>query len=69
MSDIVWFVNQNWGLTEEVLSSYTSLGIDVTLYQNTDYALYLTFLDSVEASQKIDEDVPYLTSNALSNFK
>jgi len=49
MADLVWFVNQNWGIASQVLNSYTSLGIEVTLYQNSDYATYLTFLDSIEA--------------------
>lgn len=64
------FVNQNWDYTTLVQSdnSYPKAGIDLTLYDSTNYDTYVTFLAGNEASNKVDEDVSYLTQGTLDNF-
>ena len=64
------FTNQNWSIDTATDQSwiYNTVGMDVTVYTNTDYDLYVTFLGSNEALQKVDEDVAHLTSSTLSTF-
>lgn len=83
MGDIEWdsrdavstnsFVNQLWNPNssheEYELNIFSSVSLELTLYENEDFATYQTFLDSVEATQKIDEDRDYLTQSTLNNFK
>ena len=40
----------------------------MTLYDSTNYDTYVTFLNGNEASNKVDEDVSYLTQGTLDNF-
>ena len=64
------FTNQNWSIDTATDQSwiYNTVGMDVTVYTNTDYDLYVTFLGSNEALQKVDEDVAHLTSSTLNTF-
>ena len=65
------FVNQNWTSNGsfDMLNEYTSIGMEVTIYQSSDYAIYESFLDASEASNMIDADTDYLTSSYLNSFK
>ena len=58
------FVNQNWGVTTDVsVNTYSTIGIDLEIFASDDFAIYEAYLDSDEASNKIDDDVDYLTSS------
>ena len=64
------FVNHVWTSTGDIiLNLYSSVDMEITLYQSDQYDTYVSFLDSSEASNKINEDVDYLTASYLNNFK
>ena len=64
------FVNHVWTSTgDEVTNLYSSVDMEIMLYQSDQYDTYVSFLDSTEASNKIDEDTDYLTASVLNNFK
>jgi len=57
------FVNQNWtgsGVFEQT-NLYSSVGMEITIYTSDQYTIYDNYLVSTEASNKIDENVDYLT--------
>lgn len=57
------FVNHNWtenGTIEET-NLFSSISMEVTIYTSDQYDIYEAFLASSEASNKVDEDVDYLT--------
>ena len=65
------FVNQNWTIdtTTDLINNYSAVDMEITIFTNTDYDTYLTFLDnSSEALNLVDDTVDYLTSSMLNNF-
>ena len=63
------FVNHVWTGSGEQINLYSSVGTEIELYTSDQYDTYVSFLSSSEATNKIDEDVDYLTQSYLNNFK
>ena len=64
------FVNQNWNIdtTTEQQNIFSDLSLEISIWQNTDYSTYVTFLGGTESSALVDENTAYLTSSMRSNF-
>ena len=65
------FTNQNWVFSSagSSVNTFPKAGMDIEIYDNSQYDTYVTFLNGSEASTKIDEDVSYLTQQTLTDFK
>ena len=63
------FVNHVWTGSGAEINLYSSVETEIELYTSDQYDTYVSFLDSSEATNKIDEDVDYLTQSYLNNFK
>ncbi len=57
------FTNQNWTFNSvgASVNSFPKAGLEISIYNNNDFANYVAFLSDSEASTKVDENVPYLT--------
>ena len=63
-------MNHVWTSTGvETVNPYSSVETEITLYTSDQYDTYVGFLDSSEATNKVDENVDYLTQSYLNNFK
>ena len=75
MADEETFENSNWNYdlqtddTQIVTNSFGTINIETALYQNTEYADYVTWLDGSSALALVDENTDYLTSSVLSSFQ
>ena len=64
------FVNHVWtSIGDQTVNLYSSVETEITLFTSDQYSVYVNFLSSSEATNKIDEDVDYLTQTYLNNFK
>lgn len=64
------FVSQTWSSSgEDVVNLYSSVDAEITLYTNSQYDTYVSFLSSSEASNLVDEDTDYLQQSTLNAFK
>ena len=67
------FVEFNWtlDLTADTtfFKDYPRMDLELTIYENSDYDTYVSFLNSQEAENKINEDYDWLSSNSLTNFQ
>ena len=64
------FVNHVWTYTTSPeINQYSSVETEIELYTSDQYTTYVSFLSSSEATNKIDEDVDYLTQSYLNNFQ
>ena len=74
MADEETFENSNWNYdlqtddTQIVTNSFGTINIETALYQNTEYADYVTWLDGSSALALVDENTDYLASSVLSSF-
>ena len=64
------FVNQSWNIdsTTEQQNTFSDLNLDITIWQNTAYSTYVTYLSGSESSAIVDENTAYLTGAMRSNF-
>ena len=64
------FVNQNWTIdtTTQQQNTFSDLSLDITIWQNTAYSTYVTYLSGSESSAIVDENTAYLTGSMRSNF-
>lgn len=65
------FVNQNWDTSVDGLNfnQFTKVDCKIYIYENADYDTYVTFLNSAEATAKVDEDTDYLTTSVKEAFQ